>query len=49
MQCIYLLLCLSFHFTLILALDDPYKVLGIHKSATVPEIKRAYKQLAKEW
>ncbi|XP_039296938.1 dnaJ homolog subfamily C member 16 [Nilaparvata lugens] len=28
---------------------DPYKILGIHKSALAPEIRKAYKQLAKEW
>ncbi|XP_014254175.1 dnaJ homolog subfamily C member 16 isoform X1 [Cimex lectularius] len=31
------------------SLDDPYKVLGIHRSSSVPEIRKAYKQLAKEW
>jgi len=30
-------------------LGDPYKILGIRKSATLQEIRRAYKQLAKEW
>ncbi|KAL1137626.1 hypothetical protein AAG570_009322 [Ranatra chinensis] len=39
----------SIYAALIRALEDPYKVLGIHKSATVPEIRKAYKQLAKEW
>ncbi|CAI5441760.1 unnamed protein product [Caenorhabditis angaria] len=29
--------------------QDPYKVLGIRKSATAKEIKGAYKALAKEW
>ena len=33
----------------VLGLDDPYKILGVYKSATVPEIKRSYKQLTKEW
>ncbi|XP_055585813.1 dnaJ homolog subfamily C member 16 isoform X1 [Uranotaenia lowii] len=28
---------------------DPYKILGIQKQATLQEIRRAYKQLAKEW
>ncbi|KAG7472090.1 hypothetical protein MATL_G00104830 [Megalops atlanticus] len=28
---------------------DPYKILGVTKSASQAEIKRAYKQLAKEW
>lgn len=44
-QFIYTLLVI----TSIQALDDPYKVLGIHKSSTVTEIKKAYKQQAKEW
>lgn len=30
-------------------LGDPYKILGVQKSATVLEIRKAYKQLAKEW
>ena len=29
--------------------EDLYKVLGVKKSATSKEIKKAYKQLAKEW
>ncbi|XP_071446764.1 dnaJ homolog subfamily C member 16 isoform X1 [Hetaerina americana] len=41
-------------FLLILALGvqglgDPYKILGIRRSATVQEIRKAYKQLAKVW
>lgn len=28
---------------------DPYKSLGISKSASQAEIKKAYKNLAKEW
>ncbi|KIH54995.1 DnaJ domain protein [Ancylostoma duodenale] len=28
---------------------DPYATLGVSKRATIKEIKRAYKQLAKEW
>lgn len=39
------LYCVSVCFSL----SDPYRVLGIHKSATAPEIRKAYKQLAKEW
>lgn len=30
-------------------LSDPYKILGIQNKATLQEIRRAYKQLAKEW
>lgn len=28
---------------------DPYKILGVGRSASHAEIKRAYKNLAKEW
>ncbi|ALC44985.1 CG41320 [Drosophila busckii] len=31
------------------ALSDPYKELGVSKSASTQDIRRAYKQLAKEW
>lgn len=30
-------------------LENPYKILGIDKKASLTEIKKAYKQLAKEW
>lgn len=30
-------------------LDDPYKILGVKKSSTVQELRKAYKKLAKEW
>lgn len=30
-------------------LGNPYKILGIEKKATITDIKKAYKQLAKEW
>ena len=30
-------------------LFEPYKVLGVHRRATVSDIRKAYKQLAKEW
>ncbi|CRL07622.1 CLUMA_CG020587, isoform A [Clunio marinus] len=29
--------------------SNPYQILGVDKRATLPELKRAYKQLAKEW
>ncbi|XP_052895215.1 dnaJ homolog subfamily C member 16-like [Anopheles moucheti] len=31
------------------ASNDPYTILAVHKRATTQEIRRAYKQLAKEW
>lgn len=30
-------------------IGDPYRILGIGKKATLPEIRKAYKRLAKEW
>lgn len=30
-------------------LENPYKILGIDRKAGITEIKKAYKQLAKEW
>lgn len=30
-------------------IGDPYKILGIHPKAALPEIRKAYRQLAKEW
>lgn len=30
-------------------IGDPYKILGIHRRATLFEIRKAYRQLAKEW
>ncbi|XP_026329593.1 dnaJ homolog subfamily C member 16 [Hyposmocoma kahamanoa] len=30
-------------------IGDPYKILGIHRKASLPEIRKAYRQLAKEW
>lgn len=30
-------------------LGNPYKILGVNRKATLQEIRRAYKQLAKEW
>ncbi|CAH0718729.1 unnamed protein product, partial [Brenthis ino] len=30
-------------------IGDPYKILGIHRRASLTEIRKAYRQLAKEW
>ncbi|XP_053625163.1 dnaJ homolog subfamily C member 16 isoform X1 [Plodia interpunctella] len=30
-------------------IGDPYKILGVHRKASLPEIRKAYRQLAKEW
>lgn len=32
-----------------LCLENPYKILGVDKKSSLQEIKKAYKQLAKEW
>jgi DnaJ family protein C protein 16 len=41
--------CLLLLYIGVQGLGDPYKILRIKKSATVQEIRKAYKQLAKEW
>jgi DnaJ-class molecular chaperone len=38
-----------FAFLEISCLDNPYNILGVDKKSTITEIKKAYKQLAKEW
>ncbi|XP_069683345.1 dnaJ homolog subfamily C member 16 [Periplaneta americana] len=43
------LLCLFLVFFGAQGLGDPYKILGVLRSATLQEIRKAYKQLAKEW
>eukprot|EP00064_Thunnus_orientalis_P017257 superscaffoldBa00003620_g17337 len=43
------LLILSEHLVKTASEYDPYKILGVSRSASQAEIKRAYKNLAKEW
>ncbi|XP_067443906.1 dnaJ homolog subfamily C member 16-like [Thunnus thynnus] len=43
------LLILSEHLVKTASEHDPYKILGVSRSASQAEIKRAYKNLAKEW
>jgi len=43
------LLCILLTLGLASAGFKPYEVLGIHRSSTPQEIKKAYKRLAKEW
>lgn len=42
------ILCLS-SLVALQNIDDPYKILGINRRASLQDIRRAYKQLAKEW
>lgn len=54
------MLCLNLHSVLIVCVllagaqgdgkdFDPYKILGVTKSASQAEVKKVYKRLAKEW
>lgn len=43
------LLLTCFVFLEVSCTDDPYGILGIERKATLTEVKKAYKQLAKEW
>lgn len=42
------ILCLS-SLVALQNIDDPYQVLGINRRASLQDIRKAYKQLAKEW
>ncbi|CAG4906839.1 unnamed protein product [Colias eurytheme] len=46
--CVVLVLLLC-PFIIAQKIGDPYKILGIHRRATFSEIRKAYRQLAKEW
>ncbi|GIY00298.1 dnaJ homolog subfamily C member 16 [Caerostris darwini] len=48
LSCIKLLLFFIIFHT-VLSLSDPYATLGVHRSASITEIKQAYKRLAREW
>lgn len=45
--CGYILVCLLG--TALAELGNPYEILGVHRKASQAEIKKAYRQLAKEW
>uniref|UniRef100_A0A914ZSF8 J domain-containing protein n=1 Tax=Parascaris univalens TaxID=6257 RepID=A0A914ZSF8_PARUN len=49
MRHIYFVLNVLIVVAIIFANEDPYSTLGLSKKATMKEIKRAYKNLAKEW
>ncbi|KAJ3642615.1 hypothetical protein Zmor_025378 [Zophobas morio] len=45
--CGYISVCLLLN--ALAELGNPYEILGVHRKATQVEIRKAYKQLAKEW
>ncbi|XP_023241967.1 dnaJ homolog subfamily C member 16-like [Centruroides sculpturatus] len=46
---LFIFILLFVHIVFVNCLRDPYKTLGVEKSASIPDIKRAYKRLAREW
>lgn len=46
---LFLLLSIFIFGPILAIVYDPYKILGIDKKATLQDIRRSYKQLAKEW
>ena len=49
MRILFGILCISIVLVLADYPSDPYAELGLKKTASAREIKRAYKTLAKEW
>lgn len=43
------LACVLLHEISSASIGNPYQILGVDKKSNLAEIKKAYKQLAKEW
>lgn len=48
-KCVFVVLFINSLILIVAGANDPYKVLGVNRHAASHEIRRAYKQLAKEW
>lgn len=49
-HCVFLFVVFEVWLTSVVAdISDPYKILDIGNKATLPDIRKAYKKLAKEW
>lgn len=46
---LFLISAIILNFSLAEIAKDPYKLLGVDRKASLQDIRRAYKQLAKEW